>query len=81
MCTEHDAHEVTVCDVAMADVREALAGIPQVSFTPVPFQGTRVTSNHPGSLQQFRARLSAALARHGGALPGPVPGLPPAAAD
>jgi len=38
MCTEHSANEITVCDVAIGDVREALRDLPSVEFIPKPWR-------------------------------------------
>lgn len=65
MCTEHGPADVVVCDVALADVRTALAGL-DVSFEHLPYEGTRVVG--PADPAVFRARLDAALRPHGGGL-------------
>ena len=65
MCTEHGPADVTVCDVALADVRTALSGL-DVTFEHRPYEGTRVVGE--GATEQFRARLDAALRPHGGGL-------------
>ncbi|MCW2777764.1 MAG: hypothetical protein JWN17_1489 [Frankiales bacterium] len=65
MCTEHGPADVTVCDVALPDVRTALAGL-DVTFEHRPYEGTRVVG--ADSVTQFRERLDAALRPHGGGL-------------
>lgn len=68
MCTEHDENAVVVCDVAIADVRHALAALANIEIAPIPYEGTRVVNHDPSQLREFRARLSAAIAQHGGLL-------------
>ena len=63
MCTENGPADVTVCDVALADVRAALAGL-DVRFEHRPYEGTRVL----GLDVADRPRLDAALRPHGGGL-------------
>lgn len=65
MCTENGPADVTVCDVALPDVREALSGLP-VTFEHRPYEGTRVVG--AGETDAFRLRLDAALRPHGGGL-------------
>lgn len=67
MCTQTDADTVMVCDVAIADVRGALTGLP-ATFTHVDFEGTLVRSGDPAARDEFRRRMNAALAPHGGRL-------------
>jgi hypothetical protein len=57
-----------VCDVAIADVRAALTPLPHIEIEHVPFQGTRVVNHDPLQVREFRARIGAAIARHGGSL-------------
>lgn len=68
MCTSNGPVDVTVCDVALSDVQTALADVPRVAFTHLPYQGTRVTGD-AAQVEVFRERLGAALAPHGGSLP------------
>ena len=68
MCTSNGPVDVTVCDVALPDVRAALSHLPTVSFTHLPYEGTRVTGD-AGDVEVFRTRLGEALAPHGGSLP------------
>lgn len=65
MCTEHDENAVTVCDVAIDDVRTALACLSNVEITQVAYVGNRVVNEDPTQVREFRARLGGALARHG----------------
>ena len=65
MCTEHGPADVTVCDVALADVRSALSDL-DVTFEHRPYEGTRVVGAGPAG--PFRERLDAALRPHGGGL-------------
>jgi hypothetical protein len=65
MCTEHGPADVTVCDVALSDVRTALDGL-EVAFEHRPYEGTRVVGG--GAVEEFRTRLDAALRPHGGGL-------------
>ena len=65
MCTENGPADVTVCDVALADVRTALAGL-DVTFEHKPYEGTRVVGSE--AVGEFRTRLDAALRPHGGGL-------------
>ena len=67
MCTQQDPDTVMVCDVAIADVRGALDGLP-ATFTHVDYEGTLVVSGDPAARQEFRRRINAALAPHGGRL-------------
>jgi len=69
MCTEHTPAQVVVCDVAIAGVREALAEVPGVTFTHLPYEGTRVALDD-GDVDAFRDRLHAALTPFGGGLTG-----------
>jgi hypothetical protein len=69
MCTERDADTVMVCDVAIGDVRAALAGLP-ATFMHVDYEGTLVVSSDPAARGEFRRRVNAALAPHGGRLDG-----------
>lgn len=65
MCTENAPTDVTVCDVALPDVKAALAGLP-VTFEHLPYEGTRVVGAlDPGV---FRPLLDGALRPHGGGL-------------
>jgi hypothetical protein len=66
MCTEHGPADVTVCDVALPDVRTTLAGL-DVAFEHRPYEGTRVVGD-TGAVDAFRSRLDAALRPHGGGL-------------
>lgn len=65
MCTENGPADVTVCDVALSDVRSALDGL-DVSFEHRPYEGTRVVGGE--QVEAFRERLDAALRPHGGGL-------------
>ena len=67
MCTEHDPDTVMVCDVAIGDVRASLHGLP-ATFQHVDFEGTLVSSGDPAARDEFRRRVNAALAPHGGRL-------------
>lgn len=67
MCTEQSAVQVVVCDVAISGVREALAEVPGVTFTHLPYEGTRVVLDG-GDTEAFRARLHEALTPFGGGL-------------
>lgn len=66
MCTQHSANEITVCDVAVGDVRRSLGGL-AVSFEPSPV-GTRVVNHDEAQTTRFRVRLAEAIANHGGRL-------------
>lgn len=68
MCTEHDENAITVCDVAIADVRRALEPLVNLEISIVPFQGTRVVNLDPIQVREFRARVAAAIGPHGGNL-------------
>jgi hypothetical protein len=72
VCTQHARNDVTVCDVALPDVRDALRTVPAVRFTHLEGEGTRVVTDDPAAVAAFRDRLAQALAPHGGALP-PAP--------
>ena len=65
MCTENGRADVTVCDVALPDVRTALDGL-GVTFEHLPYEGTRVVGG--ADTATFRSRLDAALRPHGGGL-------------
>ncbi len=65
MCTEHDENTVTVCDVAIDDVRAALSCLSNIDITHVPEIGNHVVNHDPNQVREFRARLSCALTRHG----------------
>lgn len=65
MCTENGPTDVTVCDVALPDVRAALDGL-GVTFQHLPYEGTRVVGG--ADPEAFRSRLDAALRPHGGGL-------------
>lgn len=67
MCTEQTPTQVVVCDVAIAGVREALAVVPGVTFTHLPYEGTRVALDE-GDPVEFRATLHRALVPYGGGL-------------
>jgi hypothetical protein len=69
MCTEHAPTTVVVCDVAISGVREAFAELPGVTFTHLPYEGTRVELAS-GELGKFRTRLHDALTPYGGGLSG-----------
>ena len=64
MCLQNGPADVTVCDVALPDVRAALAGL-EVTFEHRPYDGTRVLGPEG---PDFRDRLDAALRPHGGGL-------------
>lgn len=66
MCTEHGPADVTVCDVALPDVRAALAGL-DVAYEHRPYEGTRVIGDGT-AVAAFRDRLDGALRPHGGGL-------------
>lgn len=68
MCTEHDENAITICDVAIADVRHALETLGNIEICEVPYQGTRVVNLDPIQQREFRARLAAAIGPHGGNL-------------
>ena len=68
MCTERSPDEVVVCDVAIADVRAALAPVPGVRVTHLPYEGNLVVNAQAEQREAFRTRLAAALAPHGGSL-------------
>jgi hypothetical protein len=57
-----------ICDVAIADVRAALTPLAHIEISHVPFQGTRVVNHDPVQVREFRARIGAAIAPHGGSL-------------
>ncbi len=67
MCTEQTPVQVVVCDVAIAGVREALAVMPGVTFTHLPYEGTSVVLDD-GDTGEFRTRLHEALTPYGGGL-------------
>ncbi|MCW2607629.1 MAG: hypothetical protein JWO60_2322 [Frankiales bacterium] len=67
MCTENGPADVTVCDVALPDVRSALDGL-GVTFEHLPYEGTRVVGGADTATEAFRSRLDAALRPHGGGL-------------
>lgn len=69
MCTEQSHVQVVVCDVAISGVREAIGELPGVSFTHLPYEGTRVElSGAETSTEEFRSRLHDALTPYGGGL-------------
>ena len=69
MCTEHAPTTVVVCDVAISGVRDALVELPGVTFTHLPYEGTRVQLDD-GDVVDFRTRLHDALTPYGGGLSG-----------
>ena len=69
MCTQHSLDDITVCDIAIASVRDSFSGEDRVSFDQAPGGGTRVTNTRPAERAPFRLRLGAAIAPYGGSLP------------
>ena len=69
MCTEHAPTTVVVCDVAIDGVRAAFVELPGVTFTHLPYEGTRVQLEQ-GDTDEFRTRLHDALTPYGGGLRG-----------
>lgn len=69
MCSEISDHTLRVCDVALADVRAALTGVPEVTITHIPFEGNDVSCADPAALPVFKTLIDAALAPHGGSWP------------
>jgi hypothetical protein len=67
MCTEQSPVQVVVCDVAISGVRQALAVLPGVMFTHLPYEGTSVALDD-GDTAEFRTRLHEALTPYGGGL-------------
>lgn len=70
MCTDEGPAVVTVCDVAIGDVRSALEGSVPASFEHLPYEGTRVTAAAGVDPARFRDLVDRALRPHGGSLPG-----------
>jgi hypothetical protein len=70
MCTSHTPESVVVCDVALPDVQQLAGSLPGVTLTHLPYEGTRVESDGTTQVEVFRAAISAAIAPHGGSLPG-----------
>jgi hypothetical protein len=71
MCTEETPVNVVVCDVAISGVREALGGVPGVTFTHLPYEGTRVAlTGDEVPADVFRDRLHESLTPYGGGLSG-----------
>ena len=69
MCTQDAQNDVTVCDVALPDVRAAPQDVPAVTFEHLEGRGTRVVAEDGAQVARFRARLAGALAPHGSSLP------------
>jgi hypothetical protein len=70
MCTSHAADTVVVCDVALPDVERLVGVLPGVTLTHLPFEGTRVECDGSVDTGTFRSLVTAAIAPHGGSLPG-----------
>lgn len=69
MCTEQTPVQVVVCDVAIPGVRAALGELAGVTFTHLPYEGTRVSlEGDMTSPEEFRWRLHEALTPYGGGL-------------
>jgi len=54
VCTEESVHSIVVCDVAIQHVRDALVGLPGISFTHLEGEGTRVINTVPDFTDAFR---------------------------
>jgi hypothetical protein len=71
MCTEQTLVQVVVCDVAISGVRAAIGELAGVTFTHLPYEGTRVAlAGDVTSAEEFRGRLHQALTPYGGGLSG-----------
>ena len=68
MCTSHAPEHVTVCDVALPDVRRVAGALPGVTLTHVPYEGTRVQSSGEVPVEVFRAAVNEAIGPHGGSV-------------
>jgi hypothetical protein len=68
MCTSEAPEAIVVCDVALPDVRRLVGGLPGVTLTHLPYEGTRVESAGEVPVAVFRQALNDAVAPHGGAL-------------
>lgn len=73
VCTQQSANDVTVCDVAVDDVRRSLDGFGGISFEPTS-SGTRVLNHDDYQTERFRTRVAAAIGGHGGRLAPIEPG-------
>jgi hypothetical protein len=64
MCTFENDHRILVCDLAIAQVREAVGAAfgDAVQLTPAPGQGTRVEVPPTEDAQAFQALARAAIA-------------------
>lgn len=63
MCTEESKDAIVVCDVAIQDVRDALANLPGVDFIHLEGEGTRVVNTSPGYTDLFRESVRGAINR------------------
>ena len=70
MCTEASPDEFVVCDVAIRDVRAALAVFGSVEIAHVPSEGNLVRNLDAARRAELRRALSEALAPHGGIVDG-----------
>ena len=74
MCTEVSPDEFVVCDVAIRDVRAALAEFGSVEIGRVPFEGSLVRNLDATRRTEFRRVLADALAPHRGSFGGSLLG-------
>ena len=68
MCTERTPDAIVVCDVAIDDVRTAMATLGNVEITHLPYEGNLVANADLANRDEFRAALAGAIAKHGGSL-------------
>ena len=68
MCTERTPDAIVVCDVAIDDVRAAMAPLGNVEITHLPYEGNLVAIPDSTHRDEFRAVLAGAIAKHGGFL-------------
>lgn len=66
MCTEHSSSEITVCDVAIGDVKASLSALPSVEFIHKPYEGTLVRNADPSITDEFLHQARQAIALHSG---------------
>ena len=69
MCTQRSPDDIVVCDTAITSVREAFTGATDVTFQHLPGEGTLVSNRAPAQRREFRRRVGAGIAPHGGSLP------------
>ena len=63
MCTEESKDAIVVCDVAIQDVRDALANLPGINFIHLEWKGTRVMNTTPEYTDRFGENVRSAINR------------------